>query len=78
MEKLRQQNCRGIVEVCGPESLYESDWQQFSRGVAAALLDEVNLRGKLEADIAVLELDEAWAVKFVQMVHPRFSLLLKT
>ena len=48
----------------------------FSRGVAAALLDEVNIRGKLDADIAVLELDEAWAVKFVQIVRPRFSLLL--
>ena len=44
--------------------------------MAAALLDEVNIRGKLDADIAVLELDEAWAVKFVQIVRPRFSLLL--
>ena len=48
----------------------------FSRGVAAALLNEVDIHGKLDADIAVLELDEAWAVKFVKMVQPRFSLLL--
>lgn len=39
-------------------------------------MGEVNQRGKLDADIAVLELDEAWAVKFVQQVQPKYSLLL--
>jgi UDP-N-acetylmuramoylalanine-D-glutamate ligase len=48
----------------------------FTRGVAAALLGEINVKGKLDADIAVLELDEAHAVKFVQAVPPRYSLLL--
>lgn len=48
----------------------------FSRGVVASLISEVNLRGELDADIAVLELDEAWAVRFVQIVKPRYSLLL--
>ena len=65
-----------LLESVGLKVFTNRTGSNFSRGVAAALLDEVNLRGKLEADIAVLELDEAWAVKFVQMVRPRFSLLL--
>ncbi|WP_105030439.1 Mur ligase family protein [Arthrobacter ruber] len=48
----------------------------FTRGVAAALLGEVDWRGRLEADVAVLELDEAHAVHFVKLVPPRYSLLL--
>lgn len=48
----------------------------FTRGVAAALLGEVDLRGKLDADIAVLELDEAYAAKFVKDVSPNYALLL--
>src|SRR3546814_10899263 len=47
-----------------------------TRGVAAALLGSVDMKGNLSADIAVLELDEAHAVKFVQAVRPRYSLLL--
>ena len=48
----------------------------FVRGVAAALLGEMKLNGKLDADIAVLELDEAHAVHFVKNVHPNHALLL--
>ncbi|WP_394251567.1 Mur ligase family protein [Arthrobacter pityocampae] len=48
----------------------------FTRGVAAALLGEVDWRGRLSADVAVLELDEAHAVHFVKLVPPRYSLLL--
>lgn len=48
----------------------------FTRGVAAALLGEVDNHGNLDADIAVLELDEAHAVHFVHAIPPRFSLLL--
>lgn len=48
----------------------------FVRGVAAALLGEIDIKGTLAADIAVLELDEAHAVKFVEVIKPRYSLLL--
>lgn len=65
-----------LLESVGLKVFTNRTGSNFSRGVAAALLDEVNIRGKLDADIAVLELDEAWAVKFVQIVRPRFSLLL--
>lgn len=48
----------------------------FTRGVAAALLGEIDHKGTLHADIAVLELDEAHAVHFVNSIPPRYSLLL--
>ena len=48
----------------------------FTRGVVASLLESVPRSGKLDADIAVLELDEAHAVHFVRAVQPRYSLLL--
>ncbi|MEX5259806.1 MurT ligase domain-containing protein [Kocuria sp. CPCC 205258] len=48
----------------------------FVRGVAAALLGEMSLTGRLDADVAVLELDEAHAVHFVKQVKPRHALLL--
>lgn len=48
----------------------------FTRGVAAALLGDVDMRGELDADIAVLELDEAYATHFVRSIQPRYSLFL--
>lgn len=48
----------------------------FTRGVAAALLEEVDNQGCLPFDIAVLELDEAYAAHFVRQVAPRYSLIL--
>lgn len=48
----------------------------FTRGVAAALLGAVDTNGQLDADIAVLELDEAYAVHFVKTIQPAYCLLL--
>lgn len=49
----------------------------FTRGVVAALAKIMPAFGtKLNADIAVLELDEAYAVHFVNQIKPRYSLLL--
>ncbi|OXN00648.1 glutamate ligase [Bifidobacterium vansinderenii] len=48
----------------------------FTRGVVSALLQQVSITGHLNADIAVLELDEAYAVHFVKQVRPRYALLL--
>ncbi len=47
----------------------------FARGVISAALP-VMRRGRLEADVAVLELDEAHATHFVAQIKPRYSLLL--
>lgn len=48
----------------------------FTRGVISALLAEPLQRGRLRADIAVLELDEAHALHFARAVAPTHALLL--
>jgi UDP-N-acetylmuramyl tripeptide synthase len=65
-----------LLESQGLRVFTNRTGSNFTRGVAAALLGEVDNHGNLDADIAVLELDEAHAVHFVKAVAPRFSLLL--
>lgn len=65
-----------LLESQGLKVFTNRTGSNFSRGVAAALLGDVNARGRLNADIAVLELDEAHAVHFVDAVPPAYSLLL--
>ena len=48
----------------------------FTRGVISAMLAEIPLRGRLDADWAVLELDEAHALHFARVVAPTHALLL--
>jgi len=48
----------------------------FTRGVISSMLGELKLSGRLETDMAVLELDEAHALKFAAAVKPTHSLLL--
>lgn len=65
-----------LLEGQGLKVFTNRTGSNFVRGVAAALLGDVDLKGKLDADIAVLELDEAHAVHFVNAIPPRYSLLL--
>lgn len=65
-----------LLEGQGLKVFTNRTGSNFTRGVAAALLSEINIYGKLHADIAVLELDEAHAVNFVKKIKPRYSLLL--
>jgi len=65
-----------LLESQGLKVFTNRTGSNFTRGVAAALLGEVDWRGRLQADVAVLELDEAHAVHFVNRVPPRYSLLL--
>jgi UDP-N-acetylmuramyl tripeptide synthase len=65
-----------LLEAHGLKVFTNRTGSNFTRGVAAALLGDIDVRGNLDADIAVLELDEAHAVKFVQAKPPRYSLLL--
>lgn len=48
----------------------------FTRGVVAALLEDVRPDGSLPYDVAVLELDEAHAVHFIKQQRPSHVLLL--
>lgn len=65
-----------LLEGQGLKVFTNRTGSNFTRGVAAALLGEIDSRGNLDADIAVLELDEAHAVHFVRAIRPRYSLLL--
>jgi len=65
-----------LLEGQGLKVFTNRTGSNYTRGVAAALLGEIDMKGKLHADIAVLELDEAHAVHFVDKIPPRFSLLL--
>ena len=65
-----------LLESQGLKVFTNRTGSNFIRGVAAALLGEVDSKGKLDADIAVLELDEAHAVHFVRAIPPRYCLLL--
>ena len=66
----------GVLENLGLKVFTNPTGSNFTRGVVSALLDRVTLGGRLDADIAVLELDEAYAVHFVRQVKPRYCLLL--
>lgn len=65
-----------LLESQGLKVFTNRTGSNFVRGVAAALLGAMDPRGRLDADIAVLELDEAHAVHFVKLVQPRYALLL--
>ena len=65
-----------VLENLGLKVFTNPTGSNFTRGVVSALLDRVTLGGRLDADIAVLELDEAYAVHFVRQVKPRYCLLL--
>jgi UDP-N-acetylmuramyl tripeptide synthase len=65
-----------LLESQGLRVFTNRTGSNFVRGVMAALLGEINTKGQITADIAVLELDEAHAVHFVRMVRPRYSLFL--
>jgi UDP-N-acetylmuramyl tripeptide synthase len=48
----------------------------FTRGVISSMLGDLRLGGRLEADMAVLELDEAHALRFAAAVRPTHAVLL--
>lgn len=65
-----------LLESQGLRVFSNRSGSNFTRGVAAALLGEVDIKGELHADIAVLELDEAHATHFVRTIPPTYSLIL--
>jgi UDP-N-acetylmuramyl tripeptide synthase len=48
----------------------------FVRGVLTATVEHASWSGALPYDVAVFELDEAWAVRYVRLAPPRRALLL--
>ena len=48
----------------------------FTRGVISSMLEALPLSGRLDADYAILELDEAHSLRFADAVRPTHALLL--
>ncbi|MFZ2125305.1 MAG: MurT ligase domain-containing protein [Candidatus Saccharimonadales bacterium] len=65
-----------LLESQGLKVFTNRTGSNFTRGIAAALIGDIDIRGRLHADIAVLELDEAYAVHFVAKIPPKFCLIL--
>lgn len=65
-----------LLTAAGLRVFTNNTGSNFMRGVISSLLRKIRLNGQLDADIAVLELDEAHAVNFVEEIKPRYTLLL--
>jgi UDP-N-acetylmuramyl tripeptide synthase len=65
-----------LLESQGLKVFTNRTGSNFTRGVAAALLGDVDMKGNLHADIAVLDVDEAHAVHFVDKIPPKYCLIL--
>lgn len=64
-----------LLRADGYKVFTNTSGSNYVRGVISAALPMMK-RGKLPADIAVLELDEAYATHFVDQVKPKYTLLL--
>lgn len=65
-----------ILRAHGREVFTNPTGSNFTRGVISSMLGSIRLSGRLRADLAVLELDEAHALRFAAAVAPTHALLL--
>ena len=65
-----------VLRAHGWEVFSNPTGSNFTRGVISSILGQVGLSGRLRADAAVLELDEAHALHFAEVVTPTHALLL--
>lgn len=65
-----------VLRAHGRAVLTNPTGSNFTRGVISSMLKDLPLSGRASADIAVLELDEAHALKFAEVVTPSHALLL--
>lgn len=65
-----------LLESQGLKVFTNPTGSNFKRGIISAVIEKSKFRGKLDYDIAVLELDEAHGALFARDVEPRYTLLL--
>jgi len=65
-----------LFESQGLKVFTNNTGSNFVRGVISAILKDIKVSGKFDYDIAVLELDEAHAVKFSEVAPIDYALLL--
>jgi lipid II isoglutaminyl synthase (glutamine-hydrolysing) len=66
----------GILKQNGRVVLTNSTGSNFTRGIVSTIVHHVPWNGRIDFDIAVIELDEAYAAKFVEQVQPRACVIL--
>ena len=65
-----------LLEKQGLKVFTNNTGSNFVRGVISSILQNIKINGKFDYDIAVLELDEAHAVKFTEVAPINYALLL--
>ncbi len=65
-----------LLEKQGLKVFTNKSGSNFVRGVISAILNNIKVTGKFDYNIAVLELDEAHAVKFAEQVPIDYALFL--
>ena len=65
-----------ILEAHGKRVFSNPSGGNLPQGIASAMLADVSLGGRLSADVVVLELDEAYGGRLVEVIKPTHALLL--
>ena len=65
-----------LVRAAGTRVVTNPTGSNLARGIVSSLVREADWRGRLDADMAVFEVDEAYASRFVAQVRPRWVLAL--
>lgn len=65
-----------LLQTNGKRVLTNPTGSNLTRGINSTLINQAKISGKLLFDIAVLELDEAYAKQFAKLVKPRWVLTL--
>lgn len=65
-----------LLRSQGLKVLTNHSGSNLNRGLISTLVEHSSLSGKLDADLAVFELDEAYARLFTKKVHPRLLVAL--
>ena len=66
----------GALEAMGKKVLTNQTGSNFTRGIISTIISHAKISGKLNFDIAVIELDEAYAAQFTKVLQPRYVLAL--
>lgn len=65
-----------LLQANGKRVLTNSTGSNFTRGIISSLTQQAKITGKLNFDIGVFELDEAYAKQFVAQIKPNWVLAL--
>ncbi|MGD8194802.1 MurT ligase domain-containing protein [Herbiconiux sp. P18] len=65
-----------IIRAHGLKVFTNPSGGNLPQGIASALLSEVTTNGKLDADIAILEVDEGYGTRLAELLKPKTVLLL--